>query len=96
MFFRRKTGPTDQAPAIQALRNFIEQQEQRLTQLEADHAKLQLAFNSFRQRVYAWRKWEPEQERQRAAPPEAPESPPSAEKPPLDKAAILRAHRSKQ
>lgn len=49
--------------------------------------RLELAFNAFRQRVYAWRRWDD--------PAPSGETPPPEEKP-LDKAAILRAHRSKQ
>lgn len=47
------------------------QLEQRLAALEDDHVRLDLAFNSFRGRVYAWRKWEPEPKPAAGAPEES-------------------------
>ena len=51
------------------VRSVIGPLEKRVAELEnavrawADaHERLDLAFNSFRGRVYAWRKWEPEQQ----------------------------------
>lgn len=48
------------------------------------HNELETAFKTFRQRVYAWKRWEADNGPAPAAEPE---------RAPLDKAAILRAHR---
>lgn len=67
----------------QKLRDELEHTKLSLLAARNAHETLELAFNAFRQRVYAWRRWE------------EPGAPP-AETKPLDKAAILAAHRSKQ
>lgn len=66
---------------IRDLRTELAQLQSRYTNTVDELHRVDLAFTSFRQRVYAWRKGGVD-----------PTEPP-AEKAPLDKAAILAAHR---
>jgi hypothetical protein len=68
-FFAQPATADDVKAIFRAYEERVTALEQRTSQLEnalrqwaEEHERLNLAFNSFRGRVYAWRKWEPEQQ----------------------------------
>lgn len=69
---------------LERIKDDIKNLQDRYATLLEKHTTLELAFNALRQRVYAWRRWEPKE----------PVAPEQTEKPALDKAAILAAHRN--
>lgn len=68
-FFRRFFTPEARPATAEDVRSVIAPLEKRVAELEnavrlwaAEHERLDLAFNTFRSRVYGWRKWEPKEE----------------------------------
>lgn len=58
-FWARPATADDVRKIIGPLEERVEQLEQACRAWAEAHERLDLAFNSFRGRVYAWRKWEP-------------------------------------